>query len=164
MGLRELWAVLGRLPRWGTSGFADALARQVDASPHCPVLRYLLGCQLLDAGRPATAVQHFMVAYHREPQLESASLLVFAGLNWTCARERPLLAVLLDTCREVRHPAFDRTRLERALLDRFAEPPPDPSSSAARLHRLPVRSVRAQLREPRLLPRSDESQGLLATR
>ena len=48
--------------------------------PRCPVARYLLACDCFDRGRAALAVQHMMIAYHAEPDLQSAALLAFAGL------------------------------------------------------------------------------------
>lgn len=145
MRMAELRTVLNRLPTWRGARYAEALTELHASSPDCPLLRYLLGCHFLDLGRPATAVEHFMTAYHRQSQLESASLLVFAGLNWISSRDRPLLPVLLETCGEVRHPTFDRTPLERALLDRFAETPPASAGASGSLHRLPLKTLRAQL-------------------
>ncbi len=127
----------------------ERLAAEVVHAPGCAVTRYLLACHLLDAGRPATAVRHLMVAHHGCPQFESAALLVFAGLNGMAQRGAPLLPVLLATWDEFRRPIFDRWPLERRLLDAFAEPDPgvrSVSALAARLWRLPIQSLRSQLR------------------
>lgn len=126
------------------------LAERLAADPRCPVTRYLLGCQELERARPAAAVRHYMVAHHAEPAYQSAALLAFAGLNWLRRRGDPLLAVLLDTWEEFRRPEFDRTRRERRLLDALAGPDPGlapVSGLARRLWRLPVRTLRAQLRD-----------------
>ncbi len=91
-----------------------------------------------------------MVAHHSEPDFESAALLVFAGLKWGPQQRRPLLGVLLETWEEFRRPGFDRTRREVLLLDTFAEPADfdgPVSPLARRLWRLPVRTLRAQIRE-----------------
>ena len=91
-----------------------------------------------------------MVAHHALPQLESAALLVFAGLNWVAQRGSSLLPVLLATWEEFRRPEFDRQREERLLLDAFAQPDPgltQVSPLARRLWRLPVQTLRAQIRE-----------------
>lgn len=133
---------------------AEELGARLDARltewPRCPVARFVAGCLSFDRGRPATAVRHMMVAHHAEPQLESAALLAFAGLNFVSRRGAPLLAVLLDTWEEFRRPQFDRYPLERLLLDGFAEPDPGLHQApqlAARLWRLPIRMLRAQIRE-----------------
>jgi hypothetical protein len=91
-----------------------------------------------------------MTAHHAEPALESAALLVFAGLNWCRRGETPLLPVMLDTWVEFRRPEFDRRRKERKLLDLFAEPHEGldgVSPLARKLWRLPIRALRAQIRE-----------------
>lgn len=90
-----------------------------------------------------------MVAHHAEPQLESAGLLVFAGLNWVSRRSSPLLSVLLATWEEFRRPQFDRHRRERLLLDALAEPAEGlerVSELARRLWRVPIATLRRQLR------------------
>lgn len=127
-----------------------ALAVHVEVAPRCAVTRYLLGCVCFDRGRSATAVRHLMVAHHAEPQLQSAALLVFAGLNWVSRRGAKLLPVLLDTWQEFRRPEFDCRRRERELLDAFQEPDPGLAQVgplARRLWRLPIRTLRGQLRE-----------------
>lgn len=145
--LRQRVLELGALP--GPQR-ALRLRNLVEREPRCPVTRYLLGCDALDHGRIATAVRHMMVAHHAEPDFESAALLVFAGLKWGPQRTRPLLPVLLETWDEFRRPGFDRTRREKLLLDAFAEPldlPGPLSALARRLWRLPVHTLRAQIRE-----------------
>ena len=115
--------------------------------------RYLLACHCFDRGRSAAAVRHMMVAHHAEPQFESAALLVFAGLNWVSRRGAVLLPVLLDTWEEFRRPEFDRRPRERTLLDAFARPEPDLhelSPLAPRLWRLPIHTLRAQIRQAAL--------------
>ncbi len=127
----------------------ELLAEQLVENPRCPVTRYLLGCHCLDRGRTATAVRHMMVAHHVDPQLESAALLVFAGLNWINCRGASLLPVLLNTWDEFRRPEFDRQPRERRLLGAFAEEDPGlerVSMLARRLWRLPIRTLRAQIR------------------
>ncbi len=118
--------------------------------PRCPVSGYLAACHEFDSGRPAMAVRRMMVVHHAEPGLESAALLVFAGLNWSGLRERPLLEVLVSTWEEFRRPEFDRTVREQELLDAFAEAGQgldQVSPLARRLWRLPLETVRVQLRE-----------------
>ena len=128
----------------------DVLAERLAAEPRCPVTRYLLGCQCYNQGRPATAVRHLMIAHHAEPQLQSAALLAFAGLNWVAERGTPLLAVLLATWEEFRRPEFDRWPKERALLDAFAAEDPGLAQLpplARRLWRLPIQILRIQIRD-----------------
>lgn len=90
-----------------------------------------------------------MVAHHADAALQSAALLVFAGLNLTARRGAALLPVLLDTWEEFRRPQFDRFARERRLLDALAEPPPSETlpPMARRLWRLPLRTLRAQIRQ-----------------
>jgi len=111
---------------------------------------YLLACHTFDRGRRAIPVRHMMIAHHAEPEFESAALLVFAGLNWIDRRGADLLPVLLDTWEEFRRPEFDRRPAEQRFLDRFAKPLDEPnglSPLALRLWRLPIRTLRAQIRE-----------------
>jgi hypothetical protein len=149
MNLRDLSALLAGLPPRGSAGWLDALRRAVRERPRCGVGRYLLGCELLDQGQTATAVRQMMVAHHVEPALESAALLVFAGLDCVSRSGTLLLPALLDTWEEFRRPEFDRARFERALLDAFDEPLTGVagiSPLALRLWRLPIRTLRAQIR------------------
>ncbi len=128
----------------------DLLCQQHPRNPRCPVTAYLLGCQCWERGRVASAVRHFMVAHRVEGQLQSAALLVFAGLSWVRRRDELHLPVLLDTWEEFRRPEFDCFPKERALLDAFAEPEPGlkrVSRLAHQLWRLPILTLRAQLRE-----------------
>ncbi len=131
-------------------GLPALLETEAAARPACPIVRYLSGCLCLDRGRVALGVRHFMTAHHAEPRLQSAALLAFAGLNGVERRGAPLLPVLLDTWDEFRRPEFDRTWCERTLLDAFAEPDPGlvhVAPLARRLWRLPIRTLRAQIRE-----------------
>jgi hypothetical protein len=133
----------------------DRLRADVAARPGCPVARFLLGCQCFDRGRSAAAVRHMMVAHHGEPQFESAALLVFAGLKWVSARGARLLPVLLETWEEFRRPDFDRRPAERLLLDAFTEPEEGlrlVSPLARGLWRLPIKTLRGQIREAVLTP------------
>ncbi len=132
----------------------DALSERLRAGvrerPRCPVARYLAGCEHFDRGRAAAGVRDMMVAYHAEPDLQSAALLAFAGLNWMARPNEALLGVLLETWEEFRRPQFDRSRKERLLLDAFAETSDVPLGMgplAGRLWRLPIRILRAQIRE-----------------
>ncbi len=125
------------------------LDERLSAEPRCPVALYVLACWCLDHGRPATAVRHLMIAHHAEPQLQSAALLAFAGLNWVSRRTAPLLPVLLETWDEFRRPVFDRYPREQALLDAFAAPDPGLATLpplAGRLWRLPIQTLRGQIR------------------
>lgn len=118
--------------------------------PRCPVARYLLACDCFDRGRAAVGVQHMMIAYHAEPDLQSAALLAFAGLSWVSRPSDPLLPVLLETWEEFRRPGFDRTRKERLLLDAFTDNQTElhgVGPLARRLWRLPIRMLRVQIRE-----------------
>lgn len=148
MSTRELNSLLASLPLRGSAGWADALRRRGRELPRCAVGRYLLACELLDQGLPAAAVRQMMVVHHVAPGLESAALLVFAGLDCVSRNGTLLLPALLDTWEEFRRPEFDRTRLEKALLDRFDEPLTGVvlSPLARRLWRLPIRTLRAQIR------------------
>ncbi len=142
--------IIERLAAEPPAALRDGLEARVVSHPRCPVARYLLGCHWFDRGAAATAVRHLMVAHRVEPQYQSAALLVFAGLNWAAATERPLLPVLLETWEEFRRPGFDRYPRERQLLDAFHEPDPGPTPFgplARRLWRLPIRGLRGQIRE-----------------
>ena len=128
---------------------ADALAARAAEAPNCPITQYLLGCMAWDRGRVATAVRAFMTAHRVEPQLQSAALLVFAGLSWLERRGEGYLPVLLDTWEEFRRPQFDQFPRERLLLDAFAEQEPGlkrVSPLAHQLWRLPISTLRGQLR------------------
>ncbi len=134
----------------GRSGDARAewLHRRLAAAPRCPVGRYVRGCLHFDRGRIALGVRDLMIAYHAEPQYESAALLVFAGLSLG-GRPGPLLPALLSAWEEFRRPEFDRRARERLLLDAFDEPLAGGerlSPLARRLWRLPIPRLRAELR------------------
>ena len=147
--MRRFADILKEYVRTPAERLPGVLEERLAARPRCAVTRYLLGCQCFDGGRAATAVQHLMVAHHAEPRLQSAALLAFAGLNWVSSRRTALLPVLLKTWEEFRRPEFDRFRRERLLLDAFAEPDPGldrVGPLAQRLWRLPIRTLRAQLR------------------
>jgi hypothetical protein len=142
--------VVGRYASTPPEHWPALMDERLRDSPRCAVTRYLLGCQCFDRGNSATAVRQLMVAHHAEPQLESAALLAFAGLNWVSQRGAALLPVLLETWEEFRRPEFDRLRKERLLLNAFAELDPGlehVSLLARRLWRLPIRTLRAQIRE-----------------
>lgn len=150
-GMNRSWnqtvAALARPP-------ADELTERLEArlreQPRCAAARYLAACQCFDRGRSALAVRHMMIAHHAEPDLQSAALLVFAGLNWIGRRGAMLLPVLLDTWEEFRRPEFDRYRKERILLDACSESQPGLELTpplARQLWRLPIRTLRAQIRE-----------------
>lgn len=139
---------------------------RLQTEPRCPVARYLLACADFDHGRPATAVRSMMIAHHSDPALESAALLVFAGLNWIEKRHQPLLDVLVATWEEFRRPEFYRTAREKLLLDAFAEPAAGlegVSLLARRLWRLPLGVVRGQLRDVAARHNAVEYPLLLAT-
>jgi len=149
MNSRRLREVVQRYASSGPEELSGLLEQSLAADPHCPVTRYLLGCQCFDRGQVATGIRHLMAANHIEPDFQSAALLVFAGLNWVTCRQRPLLPVLLETWEQFRHPPFDERHKERLLLDAFAEPQPDLERGpelARRLWRLPIRVLRAQIR------------------
>jgi hypothetical protein len=142
------------------------LQLRLETEPRCPVTRYLLGCHCFDRGRRAQAVRHMMIAHHAEPTLESAALLVFSGLNWINRPATQLLPVLLDTWEEFRRPEFDRHHQERRLLDAFAQPRDElngVSPLAQRLWRLPIRTLRSQIREAVRSPDAGLYPLLLAT-
>lgn len=150
MNRRVLVQTVQRYAQIADGRLAELVSAEVSARPYCPVARYLLACHCLDQGQAALAVRHLMVAHHAEPRLESAALLVFAGLNWVSQRGAALLPVLLATWEEFRRPQFDRTWPERLLLDAFAAPEPDLGQApllARRLWRLPVRTLRDQIRQ-----------------
>ncbi len=135
--------------RTGPESLWAALAAQHARDPRCPVTNFLLACQYLDRSRPAHAVRHMMMAYRFEPKLESAALLVFAGLEWIGQRGTDLLPVLLTTWEAFRRPQFDRTPVERRLLDAFAEDDDGLAAApplARRVWRLPIRTLRSQIR------------------
>ncbi|MEW6252116.1 MAG: hypothetical protein AB1716_15870 [Planctomycetota bacterium] len=151
MSRRRLGELAREYARTPAERLRGALDQRLAVDSRCPVARYLLACWCFDRGQPATAVRHMMVAHHAEPQLQSAALLVFAGLNWVTRRNTPLLPVLLETWEEFRRPEFDCLPRERALLDAFAAAP-EPGLAqlpplATRLWRLPIVTLRAQIRE-----------------
>jgi len=143
----------------------EQLEQRFKQEPRCPITNYLLGCHGFDRGRCAHAVRHMMTAHHAEPAFESAALLVFAGLNWISRRGEALLPVLLDTWVEFRRPEFDRHRKERRLLDAFDKPLEDygaVSPVARRLWRLPIGTLRVQIREVVLSQNAERYPLLLA--
>lgn len=147
---RQSAKMLQRYAQAAPRELAGLLEERVREEPRCPVTRYLIGCQCFDRNRPATATQHMMVAHRVEPRLQSAALLAFAGLTWSSRPGAPLLPVLLDTWEDFRRPEFDRFTRERRLLDSFAEPDPGlerVAPLAQRLWRLPIPTLRAQLRD-----------------
>lgn len=133
---------------------------RLEEHPRCPVARFLIGCDAFDQGQPATGVRSMMIAYHADPTLESAALLVFAGLDWIQNRSRPLLDVLVRTWEEFRRPEFDRTPHERFLLDALSVPADGwldrVSPLARRLWRLPLETIRRQLRDVAQRPEADD--------
>ncbi|MGD8450629.1 MAG: hypothetical protein PVJ57_02325 [Phycisphaerae bacterium] len=166
MQRRRLASTISLYARCAPERLAERLAAGLADNPRCAVTRYLLACQCFDRGRSAQAVRHMMVAHHAQPQFESAALLVFAGLNWIPRRGSALLPVLLETWEEFRRPEFDRLRLERTLLDAFAEPQPglqQVSPLARALWRLPIQTLRAQIREAILSRDADLCRLLTAT-
>lgn len=120
------------------------LQARIESHAQCPVARYLLGCEEFDAGRPATAVRHWMIAYHASWQLESAAFLVFAGLKLSSPGAPPLLQTLVSTWQEYRRPRWGRYRLERAVFAAF--PPPRLRGPKARSHADLPKTLEAQLR------------------
>lgn len=145
----SLSKLVNSLPLQGTTTRLTALKGYVARTPECGVAQYLLGCELFDQDFPATAVQHMMAAHHADAALESAALLAFAGLHAISRPNTTLLPSLLETWEEFRRPDFDRTRRERALLDGFTEPLnglQGLTPLAGRLWRLPVQSLRNQIR------------------
>lgn len=150
MSGRPIAAAIHEFRRVPPDGRLAYLNERLRRMPRCAVARYVLACHCFDRGRPATAVRHMMIAHHAEPDFESAALLVFAGLSWVTREGTPLLAVLLDTWEEFRRPEFDRYPRERALLDGLAETLPGISSASAlaqRLWRLPIQTLRSQIRQ-----------------
>lgn len=150
MKTRAIAAILSEWRRVPPDSRSAWLGERLRHAPRCPVARYLLGCHGFDHGQPATAVRHMMLAHHAEPDFQSAALLVFSGLNWIARPGVPLLTVLLDTWEEFRRPAFDRYARERALLDALLEDLPGLASASAlaqRLWRLPIQTLRAQIRQ-----------------
>lgn len=148
MNRRRLVDVAQGYARSPAEALSALLEERLASEPRCPVTRYLLGCQCFDRGRAATAVRHMMIAHHAEPQLQSAALLVFAGLNCVSRRGAALLPVLLETWEEFRRPEFDRLEKEQALLDVFARSAPGLEHMpplAGRLWRLPIPVLRAQI-------------------
>lgn len=150
MDIRTLNEIVTVHANRSAAEFGEWLRRRLEADPRCPAANYLLACHCFDRGRCAQAVRYMMTAHHAEPALESAALLVFAGLNWVNRRPEALLPVLLDTWEEFRRPEFDRQYKERRLLDAFARPRDElngVSPLARRLGRLPIRTLRAQIHE-----------------
>ena len=165
MDLRMLNSIATARAGCPTAEFVPWLTQHLETRPRCPIGRYLLGCHCFDRGQRAQAVRHMMIAHHADPALESAALLVFAGLNWVRRRDAALLNVLLDTWEEIRRPGFDRHIHERCLLDALAPPREELSGVsplARRLWRLPIRTLRAQIREAVLSPETRSYALLLA--
>jgi hypothetical protein len=142
------WSALPALAAHGEDRHKSLLDRLAQV-PRCPLTRYLLGCDEWDRDRPASATRHFMIAYHAEPRLGSAALLVFAGLTYISRPGGSLLAALDQAWTEFRRPAFDVSRRERRLLDAFHEPVPGGAPvrpEYGRYWRLPIARLRAELR------------------
>ena len=166
MDIRIVNEIVTARGEYSAAQFAAWLRRRLETEPRCPVTRYLLACHCFDRGRRAQAVRHMMIAHHAEPALESAALLVFSGLNWINRPATELLPVLLDTWEEFRRPEFDRHHQERRLLDAFAQLRDElngVSSLARRLWRLPIRTLRSQIREAVRSPNAGLYPLLLAT-
>lgn len=165
MDIRTLDKIVTAHTQLPQAEFVEWLERRLETEPRCPVAHYLLACHYFDRGHDAQAVRHMMIAHHAEPAFESAALLVFAGLNWVQRRKAPLLPVLLDTWEEFRRPEFDRHHKEQRLLDAFArrlEELNGVSPLARRLWRLPIRTLRAQIREAVLSADAEQYPLLLA--
>ena len=148
--MRRLAAILDSYTQLGCDARRTAVRARLAIEPRCAASQFLAGCLDIEDGRPASAVRHFMVARHVEWQLQSAALLVFAGLNVIDRPREPMLRVLLDTWEEFRRPQFDVYRKERSLLDRFHEPEPNLGALpplARKLWRLPIAPLRMQIRE-----------------
>jgi hypothetical protein len=157
MDTRTLNEIAANYGQHSAAEFGEWLRERVRNQSRCPVANYLLACHYYDRGRRAQAVRHMMIAHHAEPALESAALLVFAGLNWVNRRSEALLPVVLDTWEEFRRPEFDRHQKERRLLDAFAGPRDESNGVpplARRLWRLPIRMLRSQIREALLSPQA----------
>lgn len=166
MNRRRLATILAWYAHAPAETLAARLEERLRQQPHCPVSRYLAACQCFDRGRSAEAVRCMMIAHHAEPQFASAALLVFAGLNWISARGGSFLHVLLDTWEEFRRPEFDRTPRERMLLDAFAAGEPllvQAPPLAQALWRLPIQTLRLQIREALLSPSAGRHPLLAAT-
>jgi hypothetical protein len=126
---------------------AALLASRLRQRPRCATTRYLAGCTCFDEGFPALAVRHMMIAHHAEPNLQSAALLVFTGLNAIARRGDSLLPIVVDTWEEYGRRPFDVTPRERFLFDALAAPDPGLGSDvlARRLWRMPLETLREQL-------------------
>lgn len=142
------WKLMPELAAPGEDRHARLLDR-LTRTPRCPLTRYLLGCEEWDRGRPACATRHFMVAYHAEPRLGSAALLVFAGLVYFSRSDESLLRAIEQAWDEFRQPEFDVSPRERRLLDSLEIPspggPPVRADYAA-FWRLPIARLRGELR------------------
>ncbi len=166
MDIRTLNTIVTARGERSAAEFAEWLRQRLKNEPRCSLSHYLLACQCFDRGHGARAVRHMMIAHHAEPALESAALLVFSGLNWVNRPATELLPVLLDTWEEFRRPEFDRHYKERRLLDALAEPRDElngVSPLARRLWRLPIRTLRSQIREAVRSPNAGQYPLLLAT-
>jgi hypothetical protein len=166
MDFRSIHEIAAAHRSCSAAEFGEWLRRRLATAPRCPETNYLYACHCFDRGRRTQAVRYMMTAHHTEPALESAALLVFAGLNWVNRRAEALLPVLLDTWEEFRRPEFDRYYKERRLLDAFAGPRDEldgVSPLARRVWRLPIRTLRAQIREALLSPDAGPYPLLLST-
>ncbi|MBL8878587.1 MAG: hypothetical protein JNG88_05655 [Phycisphaerales bacterium] len=132
------------------SDWPAGVAARLRQQPRCAVARYVAGCRCFDANRPAIAVRHLMIANHADAQLESAALLVFAGLAWISDPTRTLLETLAATWIEYRRMPFDRTPRERELLDHIAARVPleayAANANAAVFRRIPILRLRETVR------------------
>lgn len=142
------WSALPELAAPGEDRHARLLERLAQ-TPRCPLTRYLIGCDAWDRDRPASATRHFMIAYHAEPRLASAALLVFAGLVYFSRSDQSLLHAIEQAWGDFRRPEFDVSLRERRLLDALDAPPP--SGPPARVEyasfwRLPIARLRGELR------------------
>lgn len=92
---------------------------------------FLLGTDLLRAGRMADAARAFGMAHHADWQLESAALLTFTCLKSRDEGGEAFLRHLTTTWIELRRPVPGERAVEQLVLDGLAENGEEPSRLSA---------------------------------
>ncbi len=149
--LKQIWRLpvdqrleqLGARAREPDSPLLDATARSA--------AWYLIGCTYLDDDQPDRAARAFQIAYHADPDYDSAALLAFACMKVSARPTRELVSILVETWIELRQPALLVHECERQLLSAVdsAVPvlPPGASGLAAALCAIPIDRLRQELAE-----------------
>lgn len=97
------------------------------SGPNRAVAWFLLGTDLLRAGRMADAARAFGMAHHADWQLESAALLTFTCLKSRDESGETFLRHLSTTWVEMRRPVLGERAAEQLVLDGLTEDGEEPA-------------------------------------